>query len=70
MSADLDQKKGANLSAEELYAAYEWRLIKDAKASIEAGKGIEVTPFFFDDLRQTCKIASHRVYDADLIPKD
>ena len=58
MSAVLEHKKVADLSTAQLYQAYERRLVQEGLTQLDAGQGVEVTPAYFDDLRQLARDTS------------
>ena len=58
MSTVLEQKKVADLSTNQLYQAYERRLVQEGLTQLNSGQAIEVTTAYFDDLRQLARDTS------------
>lgn len=55
MNKTLLEKPVKELTTLQLRDAYERRLVEDGLASLERGEGIEVTPAYFEELRQLAR---------------
>ena len=55
MSTALKDMRVGDLTAQQLEKAYERRLVQDGLDSLARGEGIEVTPEYFNKLRQLAR---------------
>ena len=55
MSTALKDMRVGDMSAEQLEKAYERKLVQDGLDSLARGEGIEVTPEYFEKLRQLAR---------------
>ena len=55
MNAALAQRQVADLTSQELHDAWEWQLVEEGLEAVRAGRVREVTPAYFDELRERIK---------------
>jgi len=60
MEKATDQRPVSELTAPELRDALEWRLVQDGIEAADAGRVREVTPAYFDELRDRVRKAANK----------